>query len=492
MGEVLEQGENYKIVGKKGNLNPEYLLEEPELSRRAREIVETLQETATEESDTRYYTGDLEENRKAVYNKLDDLLSRHLPNVKKEEKENYKNLVLNNMFGYGKLQPLVEDDNLEEIMVNSPGTPVIVFHRSLGMCTTNISFKSNEEIKNLVDRIAMRVNRKIDLSSPLLDARLEDGSRVNATISPISLDGNTLTIRKFKEDPLTIIDLINYRTINSKLASFLWLCVEGMDSKPLNTLVVGGTGSGKTTTLNCLADFIPTSDRLITIEDTAELNLKPYDNLIRFETRTPNVEGSGGINMEELMKNALRMRPDRVIVGEVRDIEARTLFTAMNTGHDGSMGTLHANTAEETITRLTNPPMKVPKVMVPSLEVIVVEKKLKYKKRTVRKIVGIAEVRHVKRGEEIEINPFMITEWDAGNDSWSEVEFTNLLHKISSFSGISVNELIEEWEIRRTILDWMIYRDIREREKVRKVFQDFYADRASFLDKMVGEKSGED
>ncbi len=201
--------------------------------------------------------------------------------------------------------------------------------------------------------------------------RLEDGSRLNATIPPASPYGPTLTIRKFLKNPLTIISLIKNRTINPRVAAFLWMCVDGLDYKPANLIVSGGTGSGKTTFLNALAVFIREGTRLVTIEDTTELQLM-HEHIVRLETIPPGRDGTMEISMDTLLKNSLRMRPDRIIVGEVRGSEAVTMFTAMNTGHDGCMGTLHANTAKETATRLMSPPMNVAPIMLTALDLLVV------------------------------------------------------------------------------------------------------------------------
>jgi flagellar protein FlaI len=251
------------------------------------------------------------------------------------------------MIGYGILDTLLKDDKLEEIMVIGPDRPVFIFHRDYEMMTTNIVFGNDAEIYAIIDRIAREVGRRVDIQNPLLDARLPDGSRVNATIRPVSLEGSTLTIRKFREEPFTVVDLISKSTVSVELAAYLWMAVDGLGAKPANILVSGGTGSGKTTTLNVLASFVPASERIITIEDTAELKL-PVEHWIRFETRPPSIEGTGEITMDTLVKNSLRMRPDRIIVGEVRHAEAFTLLTAINTGHDGCMGTVHANSASET------------------------------------------------------------------------------------------------------------------------------------------------
>lgn len=256
--------------------------------------------------------------------------------VPKSKIDFYADMTVREMIGYGILDSLTKDDNLEEIMVIGPLKPVYVFHREYDMMKTNIMFGNNEEIKNIIDRIAREVNRRVDMQTPLLDARLPDGSRVNATVPPVSLEGATLTIRKFRADPFSLVDLVKKGTINSEVAAFLWLAVDGYGVKPANILISGGTSSGKTTTLNVLTSLIPERERIITIEDTAELSL-PVEHWIRFETRPPGLEGTGEIDMDTLVKNSLRMRPDRIIVGEVRHAEAFTLFTAMNTGHDGAV-----------------------------------------------------------------------------------------------------------------------------------------------------------
>jgi flagellar protein FlaI len=209
------------------------------------------------------------------------------------------------------------------------------------MMKTDIEYKSSEELIELIDQMARQINRRIDQESPILDGRLPDGSRINATIPPVSADGPSLTIRKFKRDPFTIIDLINSKTISIELAAFLWLCIDGLGVKSANAIISGGTSSGKTTTLNALSAFINPKERIITIEDTLELQI-PHEHVIRMETRPANVENKGELTMNDLVKNSLRQRPDRIIVGEVRAEEAITLFTALNTGHSG-FGTLHSN-----------------------------------------------------------------------------------------------------------------------------------------------------
>ncbi|NJE02038.1 ATPase, T2SS/T4P/T4SS family [Thermococcus sp. JdF3] len=335
--EVLDAYGNVRILRVKGEPVPIYEIRLPKLSREEEELLRLIKERAITELqiDPTAFPNP-EERRRVFMNAIRKMLKSAAPHFSEGRIEVLADMIVQVMIGYGKLDPLVRDDNLEEVMVIGNNRPVYVWHRRFNMCKTNIVFEEEKEILNIIERIAREVGRRIDQQSPLLDARLPDGSRVNATIPPISLDGPTITIRKFKKDPLTIIDLIKYGTMNTDIAALLWIFVDGLGVKPANVLVAGGTGSGKTTTLNSLGMFIPPSERVITIEDTAELQL-PVEHWVRLETRPPNVEGKGEITMDDLVKNTLRMRPDRIIVGEVRGPEARTMFTAMNTGHNGAL-----------------------------------------------------------------------------------------------------------------------------------------------------------
>ncbi|HZX34672.1 MAG TPA: ATPase, T2SS/T4P/T4SS family [archaeon] len=364
-------------------------------------IINTIKEAATRiVSIAPYKIRDQEQRRNVYYQKILEIF-RDSPelNIPKTKYQFYADAVVREMVGYGIIDALINDDRLEEIMVIGPKTPVYVFHRDYEMMVTNIEFYSDNEIQDVVNRIARIVGRRVDLSSPLLDARLPDGSRVNATIPPASVQGSTLTIRKFREDPYSIVDLITNGTITTEVAAFLWLAAEGLGTRPANILISGGTGSGKTTTLNVLASFIPATDRIISIEDTAELNL-PLKHWIRMEARPPGIEGTGELTMDILTKNSLRMRPDRIIVGEIRHAEAFTLFTAFNTGHDGSLGTVHANSPQETIVRVTSPPMNVPEVMMSGLNFIIVQHRLHDKKLgTIRRFTEIAEISNVLEGK---------------------------------------------------------------------------------------------
>jgi pilus assembly protein CpaF len=255
--------------------------------------------------------------------------------------------VVDEVFGVGPIQPLLRNPRITEIMVNR--FDQIYFEERGRIFQSEITFASEEHLRRTIERIVSDVGRRIDESSPLVDARLPDGSRVNAVVPPISVDGSTLTIRKFSPEPFTIETFIDIQTITSQAADFLQSCIKAR----LNILISGGTGSGKTTTLNVLSSFIPEDERIITVEDAAELQLH-QPHVVRLESRPINVEGEGLITVRDLVRNALRMRPDRIVVGEVRDGAALDMLQAMNTGHDGSLTTLHANSPKDALIRLEN------------------------------------------------------------------------------------------------------------------------------------------
>jgi pilus assembly protein CpaF len=263
----------------------------------------------------------------------------------REERRQIVREITDDILGYGPLEPLLRDDSVTEVMVNNHDQ--VFVERSGKIERTPITFVDNAHLLRIIDKIVSQVGRRIDESSPMVDARLPDGSRVNAIIPPLALRGPTLTIRKFSRDPYTMDDLIAFGSITAKAAQFLASCVKGK----LNVLISGGTGTGKTTTLNAMSAFVPNDERIVTIEDAAELQLQ-QEHVITLESRPPNIEGSGEIRIRELVRNSLRMRPDRIIVGEVRGPETLDMLQAMNTGHEGSLTTIHANSPRDALSRL--------------------------------------------------------------------------------------------------------------------------------------------
>ncbi len=262
------------------------------------------------------------------------------------EKREIMEGVFNSMRGLDVLQPLVDDPSITEIMINGPDH---VFVEQAGrLYRKDVSFETNEKLENVILNIVSKVNRTVNEANPIVDARLLDGSRVNVVLPPIALDGPTVTIRKFPEDPMTVQKLIAYGSITPEVAELL----ERMVKAKYNIFISGGTGSGKTTFLNALSNFIPKDERVITIEDSAELQIKGVANLVRLETRNANMEGKGEVTIRDLIRSSLRMRPERIVVGEVRGAEALDMLQAMNTGHDGSLSTGHSNSTKDMLSRL--------------------------------------------------------------------------------------------------------------------------------------------
>lgn len=265
--------------------------------------------------------------------------------LNRNERERLVNEVLDETFGLGPLELLLKDSSVCDILINGPKS--IYVERRGKMERTNVEFRDNEHLMQIIDRIVSKVGRRVDETSPMVDARLEDGSRVNAIIPPLALDGAAMSIRRFGSNPLKLEDLLNFKAFTPEMVMLL----EGAIKARLNMIIAGGTGSGKTTLLNTLSSFIPNSDRIITIEDAAELQLQ-QEHVVRLETRPPNIEGRGAITATDLVKNALRMRPERIIIGECRGPETLDMLQAMNTGHDGSLTTIHANTPRDAISRM--------------------------------------------------------------------------------------------------------------------------------------------
>ena len=307
------------------------------------------------------------------------------------EQEQLLDDICNDVLGYGPLEPLLARDDIADIMVNGADTCYIEVSGKIER--TNIRFRDNSQLMNVCQRIVSQVGRRVDESSPICDARLLDGSRVNVIAPPLAIDGPTLTIRKFKKDKLRLQDLVNFGSISPSGAEVLRI----IGNCRCNVLISGGTGSGKTTLLNCLTGFIDPGERVITCEDSAELQLQ-QPHVVRLETRPPNIEGSGEVTMRDLVKNCLRMRPERIIVGEVRGPEAFDLLQAMNTGHDGSMGTLHANSPREALSRVESmitmggfslPAKTIREMIVGSIDVVVQASRLRDGSR---KIMCVTEV----------------------------------------------------------------------------------------------------
>jgi pilus assembly protein CpaF len=306
-----------------------------------------IQNSVIEELDIDF--NDISDKNEELRQEIVFIIMKHIEqeslNLTNNQKKKIKEELLDEIIGFGPITSLLADKDVTEIMVNGPNH--VYIEQKGKLILTDAKFKNDNHVMHVIKKIVAPIGRRIDESSPMVDARLPNGSRVNAIIPPLAIDGPSITIRKFAEDPFKIEDLINFGTLSSKMAELLKYCVEGR----LNIIVSGGTGSGKTTTLNVLSSFIPDSDRIVTIEDAAELQLSQI-HVVRLETRPSNIEGKGEVSIRDLVKNSLRMRPDRIIIGEVRSGETLDMLQAMNTGHDGSLTTGHANAPRDMLSRL--------------------------------------------------------------------------------------------------------------------------------------------
>jgi pilus assembly protein CpaF len=355
-----------------------------------------------------------EDLRRRVHEQLHAALAQERAPLSAADKAQLIQDVSDDILGYGPIDRLLKDEELTEVMVNGPGS--VYIERAGKLERTDARFVDEEHLRRIIDKIVSEVGRRVDESNPMVDARLPDGSRVNAIIHPLAIGGPFLTIRKFSKDPFQIDDLIRFGTLNAASARFLQACVVGR----LNIIVSGGTGTGKTTTLNVLSSFIPADERIVTIEDAKELQLH-QDHVLALEARPPNIEGRGQVTIRDLVKNALRMRPDRIVVGECRSGEALDMLQAMNTGHDGSLTTIHSNTPRDTLSRIETmtlmagfdlPVRAIREQMASALDCIVQLTRLR---DGTRRITHISEVQGME-GDVITLQDVFMFDYSAGVD----------------------------------------------------------------------------
>ncbi len=407
--------------------------------------------------------------RKGFHDTIRKTLNRY--ELGSETSEMLAGLLLHIMFGLGELDLLNRDDWLEEIAVNNAKSPIGVYHRRFGWLKTNIYMPDENAIFNYASQIARRVGRQIATLTPILDARLEMGDRVCATLVPISSHGNTITIRRFARVPWTIINLLGEpaHTMNLEMAAMLWQAFH----YELNMMVVGGTASGKTSALNALAAFVPPNQRIITIEDTRELTLPKHQwNWIPLLTRLPNPEGQGEVTMLDCITTSLRMRPDRIFVGEIRkQREAEVAIEAMHTGHS-VYSTLHADTAAQAVRRMTNPPIELPSAELDTLHLLVVQ--FRDRRRNLRRTLEIAEVNEATGEGAVE--PNIVFRWRPRSDTWEKVsEPARFYKELNLHTGMTKEKIVEDNKKRQTILRWMIKNKITDIDPVGNIFSLYYS-----------------
>jgi len=390
------------------------------------------------------------------------LLRKYFPNANKKTMDMLINYILQQNIGLGNIEILLKDKQLEEIVVNNAHEPIWIYHRKYGWLKTNIIMPNESRIRYYSTIIGRDVGKEITVLNPLMDAHLKTGDRVNSTLAPISSKGNTITIRKFAVKPWTITDFIREKTISYEAAALLWMAVQN----ELSVIIAGGTASGKTSMLNVIANFFPPNQRIISLEDTRELQLPDVLHWVPLETRLPNPEGKGGISMLDLIVNSLRMRPDRILVGEIRRRpEAEVLFEAMHTGHS-VYGTLHANNVRETINRLTQPPIELPKQILSALSLIVVQHIDRRNGR--RRTLQIGEVMY--NGD---AKPIM--QLNVVKDTLEKInELSTTFETLKLYTGLSKEEVQEDIHKKEDILKWMVQNNITDINRIGLIMSKYY------------------
>jgi archaeal flagellar protein FlaI len=400
------------------------------------------------------------------------LLYARLPRIDKKVEMFLVGMLMQEMLGLGKIEFLVADPNLEEIVLPSAKEAIRVYSKKYGWLTTNIVIKREEEIVNFSNIIARRVGRQITVLNPLLDAHLVTGDRINAVLYPVNTKGNTITIRKFARDPFTIVDFIKNNTCDLNTAALLWLAVEF----EMNVLISGGTGSGKTSFLNALMPFIPPNQRIISIEDTRELMLPDFLYWSPLVTRTPNPEGKGEVSMLDLLINSLRMRPDRIVLGEMRkQQEAMVLFEAMHTGH-AVYATVHADSAAETISRLVNPPLNVPPNLLKAVNLNLVM--FRDRKRGIRRVMQIAEFQASAAGA----SPNVLYRWTPETDKIvRHSQSLGFFEDVARNTGMSQKLISFDIAEKKNILSWLVKNNLRSLDQFGKVMNLYYRNREMLI-----------
>jgi len=400
-----------------------------------------------------------------------ELLKKNLPNLSEKEYKTLVGLLIQQSLGLGVVEILLQDKNLEEIVINSSTEPIWVYHIKLGWLKTNVTISSETQIYDYASSIGRRVGEQITNLKPLMDAYLPSGDRTNATLYPISTTGNTMTIRKFARRPWTITDFIGDNTLSLEMAAFLWLAIQ----YEMNIVIAGGTASGKTSMLNALTCFIPPNHRILSIEDTREIQLPRFLHWVPLTTRPPNPEGKGEVSMLHILINSLRMRPDRVIVGEIRrSREAEVLFEAINTGHS-VYSTLHANTSEEAFRRLVNPPIDIPVALLGGLQLIAVMHR--DRRKNVRRMLQITELIPSSGLKDMKIDMNTIYQWVAADDKFITLAKSyRAMADIKLYTGMTEKDIDRDLMEKQVVLMWMVKNDVKDIHVVGRIVSEYYVD----------------
>jgi flagellar protein FlaI len=451
-----------------------YELIEPTLLKEEEKQLKEIKDILIEETDVNLKEiGTRDKAEEYLTSKIREIIKDYRLKIDEEAVDKLIYYIIRDFLGYGKIDPLMKDQFIEDVSADGVNIPIYVWHRNYESLPTNIRFKSNEEINSFIVRLAYLAKKNISLAMPILDASLPDGSRIQMTYGDeITRRGSTFTIRRFRVDPLTISDLISFGTISSEMAAYFWYAIQNRAS----VLVSGGVASGKTTALNCFSMFIKPGLKIVSVEDTAELNL-PHENWIPSVARVGfghDEKGARTVTLYDLLRAAVRQRPDYLIVGEVRGEEAYTLFQAMATGHLG-MGTIHGESASSVIHRLESEPMNIPRPLLTMIDAITVQLRTEVngkparRTRTVTEIVGLDP-----KTKELITNE--VYQWDAKHDTFTYSGHSHILEEKMKRKGLDEKEVLEELNRRKTVLDWMVKKGIRKYTDVVSVIRDYYAD----------------
>jgi len=461
------------IVKRKGEYVPLYELSISSISKTTEFMLERIRQELirqvnlemidlTDLRKTKLIEGQFEET-------ISDLVNKYFPDLDDETKGFLTSYLLTKSLGLGMIEFLMSDHKLEEVVVNEATEPIWVYHRDYGWLKTNVFVRDEEQTRHYASVIGRKVGRQISVLEPLLDAHLEEGDRVNATLTPISTAGNTLTFRKFARDPWTITKFIQSGTISTEAAAIVWLAIQ----YEMSAIISGGTASGKTSALNCFADFFPPNQRIISIEDTREIRLPKFLHWVPMSTRLPNAEGKGEISMEDLLVNSLRMRPDRIVVGEVRrKREAETLFEAIHTGHS-VYATFHANNAVQTVDRLTHAPIEVPPILLPAISLIIVQ--FRNRRTGTRRTFEIAEIM-----DDCTVNTLM--QYDQKKDELVRKNPSKSLFKnLRLYTGMSDNEINHDLSEKEKVLNYLVKHNITTVDAVGRIMAEYYTDKSNLM-----------
>lgn len=455
-----------KIIYVEEETTPKYIINISNISDTTKVILEKIRQEFISRVDLEDIElseeGEVRSIRDKFQKEIKSLIKKYFPATDDETANMLINYIIEENLGLGRIEVLLRDAELEEIVINNHLEPVWVYHRKHGWLITNIRIYSESRIRHYATMIGRDVGKEITILNPLMDAHLMTGDRVNSTLYPISTKGNTLTIRKFSADPWTITKFIKEGTISYDAASLIWLGIQN----ELSLLIAGGTASGKTSMLNAISNFFPPNQRIISIEDTRELTLPQNLHWVPMESRLANPEGKGEVSMLDLLVNSLRMRPDRILVGEIRrKKEAEVLLEAMHTGHS-VYATIHANNADEVITRLTNPPIDIPKPMISALSMIIVQNR---NRRTgKRRTLQLAEI--TGNGD-----PKVILQLNVQKDSLEKMdESETMMERLELYTGMTKHEIENDLQQKQKILKWMVEKGIENVHEIGMVMSKYY------------------